>query len=142
MITSRSGTHRPTGEQARLSDRTFGATMTGFFLVLSSVAWLVFDRVLTWALIAAAALAVAALIRPAVLWPLNLFWCRGVTPRIGALINVAALGLFYFAVVTPAALFMRLIGRDLMARSFDASRTSYFEPVERQARRENFREVF
>lgn len=116
--------------------------MTVFFLVLSSVAWLLFDRVLTWALITAAVLATVALIRPALLWPFKRLWLRSVAPRVGALINHVALGLFYFAAVTPAALFMRLSGRDTMTRSFDASRQSYFEPVERQASRENFREVF
>ncbi len=127
---------------ASLSDRAFGLTMTVLFLMISTIAWLSFGRVLTWALVTAAVLAATALLRPALLWPLNRLWCGSVAPRIGALINHLALGLFFFFVVTPAALFMRLIGRDPMTRSFDASRESYFEPVKRQARRENFRDVF
>lgn len=137
-------THRSAGgtPPASLSDRAFGLTMTVFFLMLSGITWLSFERVLNWALISAAGLATTALVYPALLWPFNLFWCRTVAPRISALINGIALGLFFFGVVTPAALFMRLIGRDPMTRSFDGSRKSYFEPVEKQARRENFREVF
>ncbi len=130
------------GAPPSLSDRAFGLTMTVFFLMISTIAWLSFGRVLTWALITAAVLATTALVYPALLWPLNRLWCRSVAPRIGALINHLALGFFFFFIMTPAALFMRLIGRDPMTRSFEPSRQSYFEPVQRQAQRENFRDVF
>jgi hypothetical protein len=47
---------------------------------------------------------------------------------IGWIVSRVALGVLYFAVFTPIALFFRLIGRDALRRSFDPKAKTYWEP--------------
>jgi hypothetical protein len=73
----------------------------------------------------AALFALITVTRAQWLAPLNRAWMR-----FGALLNSivspVVLGLIYFGVFTPAALIMRVIGRDAMCRRFDPAARSYW----------------
>jgi RsiW-degrading membrane proteinase PrsW (M82 family) len=47
---------------------------------------------------------------------------------IGIVVSLVLLGAFYFLLLTPVALFFRLIGRDSLHRSFDRDAQSYWVP--------------
>jgi hypothetical protein len=73
----------------------------------------------------ATAFAVLALLFARILHPLNVawMWFGGILHRI---VSPLMLGLIYFGVFTPVALFFRLRGRDVLNRKFEPSQPSYW----------------
>jgi hypothetical protein len=57
---------------------------------------------------------------------------------IGVVASFVLLGAFYFLVLTPIALFFRLIGRDSLHRSFDRAAESYWVPHKPPANLERY----
>ncbi len=111
------------------SDRTFGIVFAVVFLLVAFFPLLDGGAVRLWALVPAAAFLVLALVRSTVLTPLNALWTKlGLV--LHKIVNPVVLGLMFFAVLTPTALLLRLFGKDLVGRSFDRQRASYW--VERQ----------
>jgi len=113
-----------------LSDRKFGLIFAAFFAIFSTVGWFFFEVILVWALIACGLFAFFALVFPGALLPINRLW--GVlTGRIHRVVNFTLLALFFFLVIFPAALIMRLLGRDALARAPDPKTASYWRPITR-----------
>jgi len=112
--------------QVRLgSDRTFGLVIGAVFLIIAMMPFLKGGEPRWWAIAPAAALLGLAVIRPAVLHPLNKVWFRfGVL--LHTLLSPMVLGLLFFGVVTPMALIMRMAGNRQMDIGFDPSRSSYW----------------
>ncbi len=67
------------------------------------------------------------LVRPAWLRPVFLGLTLATWP-IGWVVSNLALGLLYYAVITPIGLAIRLAGRDLLARKLDRAAETYWEP--------------
>lgn len=78
-----------------------------------------------WSLIVAVVFLLAALARPQVLAPLNRLWTR-----FGLLLqkitNPLIMGLVFYLAVTPTALVMRALGKDLLHRRIDRSAKTYW----------------
>jgi len=128
-------------EAKRLADRTFGLVFAGVFGVLAAVIWLTSGTLYAWLVGVAAAFAAAALLCPMLLMPLNRLWMQfGL--RLGVVTNAVLLSVFYFAMITPFGIVLRLLSSDPMARRTDAAANSYFSPVRRQARPDNFADMF
>ena len=86
---------------------------------------LLFDRVLPlWPWILLIVLAGLGLVAPKVLKPVYFVWMR-----FGLLVSRVTtpliLGIVFFFVITPMALFKKIFGRDAMTRTFDSGATSY-----------------
>ena len=124
----------------RLQDRTFGFVIAGALLVVSGVAWWLFDRVLEWVLWTSLGLFATALVAPWVLLPLNRLWTR-IAARIGVVTNYLVLGLILYVIFTPVGLILR-ISRDAMRRKFDATSPSYLTKVQRQSDAKTFPDWF
>lgn len=107
------------------SDRSFGFTFTAVFTLVGLWVWWRDGSWWHWALLAAGLFAAAALTVPRILHPLNVLWMR-----LGALLNrivsPLVLGVIYFIVLTPVAVFMRARGRDVLYRRFDPQAKSYW----------------
>lgn len=129
------------GPQIRQSDRGFGLMFAGFFAVLFTAVWLIFGARWDWVAGAAVVFLVAGLAAPWVLMPLNRLW--GVLAlRLGRVNNFVVLGLFYYLIMLPVALVMKLAGKDPMNRSIAPGTESYWQPVRRNPDRENFHDMF
>ena len=70
---------------------------------------------------------VVGLARPLWLRPVFLGLTLATWP-IGWVVSKLALGLLYFLVFTPIALFFRMIGRDALQRKADPAAKTYWEP--------------
>ena len=107
------------------TDRSFGFTFAVVFGIVA--AWLLYKGSAHWsaALAISAAFAAAAVLYARVLRPLNVawMWFGGVLNRI---VSPIILGLIYFAVFTPVALFFAARGRDPLNRKFEPSKPSYW----------------
>jgi Saxitoxin biosynthesis operon protein SxtJ len=107
------------------SNRSFGWTFTGFFLLVGIFGIWRSSPTLSWLFALAGLFAVITLTRAQWLEPLNRAWMK-----FGALMNAVVspviLGVIFFGVFTPTGMVMRLIGRDAMARKFDPAARSYW----------------
>ena len=88
-----------------------------------------------------AALAVVGTLLPAVVKPLYYAWMT-MALALGWVMTRVLLTIFFFVVLTPVALFFRLIGRDALHRKLDRSAETYWiektHPITDRSRYEKF----
>jgi hypothetical protein len=99
-----------------------GAVLAGLFGLFFP--WLLEVGYPVWPWWGGGGLAFWALVAPGSLRPVYRAWMR-----IGLLLNRVTtpviIGVIYCAVITPTALIMRALGRDVLARKFDGRATTY-----------------
>ena len=111
------------------SNRSFGLVFAAVFLLICL--WPLFHREQPrwWALAAATAFALVALLRPTLLAWLNRQWTRlGVL--LGKLISPVALGILFYGMITPLGVIARLVGKDPLRLRRDPGASTYW--IDRQ----------
>ena len=107
------------------SDRSFGLT----FAVVSALvgAWMLWkgNAYAPVAWVAAVLFLLASFAFPRLLHPLNIAWMR-LGHLLNRVVSPIVMGVIFFALFTPVAAIMRLRGRDVLHRKFDAARESYW----------------
>lgn len=126
---------------ARLSDRNFGLSFAAVFGLIATVGWFVIGSYYPWVVGTALAFLSTALVWPTLLLPLNRLW-EQLGHCLGRVSNSIILSTFFYAVITPVGVLMRLIGTDPMHRRMDRGADSYFTPIRRQASPETFPDMF
>src|SRR6202163_3128463 len=104
------------------SDRSFGLVMALALAVVTALNAWHSGRLWPWTGGLAALFVAAALLRPALLHPLNLIWLKfGLL--LHRLVNPIVMALLFYGTVLPTGLVMRMMGRDLLRlkRQPDAS---------------------
>jgi fatty acid desaturase len=140
------GPHEATKGSSRWhEERTFGFTMAVILGILQGLWWTGhvphFLRSLTdWAggaeavargmWIAAFFMALAALVCPVILWPINKAW-MGLAEVLGAVMGRLVISVIYFVIVTPIGLLRVRFGGDPMRRRIDPEAESYWQPREK-----------
>lgn len=113
------------------SERSFGLVFAGVFAVVALLPLLHGHPVRLWALPVAALFLGVALIRPALLAPLNRLWFRfGLA--LGKVMTPVMMGLLFVGAVIPTAIAMKLLRKDPMQRRLSAAAATYWEPREQQ----------
>ncbi len=79
----------------------------------------------SWFALAAVAILVAGWLRPGTIRPV-FTGAMAITAPIGIVVSNALLGVMYYGIFTPLALFFRLIGRDALARRRRAGAATYW----------------
>ena len=107
------------------SERAFGLVFAGVFTLIAL--WPLWGgaNVRLWALVVAAASAVAAAVFPRALRPLNVLWFR-FGMLLHKVVTPVVMGLLFYATVTPTAMLMRLCRKDPLRLRFDRSAKSYW----------------
>jgi Saxitoxin biosynthesis operon protein SxtJ len=110
------------------SDRSFGLTFATVFGILAGLAfwrgWM--GGELWWYFLgASAAFLLVSLAFPGILRPLNKVWML-FGAFLHKVVSPIMLGLIYFVVMTPVALFFKLKGRDELRRKYDPAAKSYW----------------
>jgi hypothetical protein len=124
------------------SNRSFGWTFTGIFVIVGAYGLWKGGAALSWLLALAAVTALVTVTRDSWLAPFNRGW-MAFGELLGRVVSPIVLGVIFFGVFTPAAALMRLIGRDAMCRKLDAAAPSYW--VERDPpgpAQSSFRDMF
>ena len=127
---SRSGLHEnleARHEPGGSTDMGFGLVMAAFFAVVALLPLRAGHPVRLWALGAAACLLALALARPSLLHVPNLMWGR-LGLLLGKVVNPIVLSLMFYLVFTPAALCLRLAGKDLLRLKKQRNCKSYWIP--------------
>ena len=95
------------------SNRSFGIVFSIVFLLIAIYPLINSDGLRVWSLIIAIIFLVLGLINSKILTPLNKLWFKfGIL--LGRIVSPVIMGLIFFLVVTPIALIMRIIGKDLL----------------------------
>ncbi len=99
-----------------------------FAAVAALCAWTLRDTVAFWPLVfLSGALMLVALLRPALLEPLNRIWFR-FSLLLGRIMTPLVMAVLFFGLITPIALMLRLKGNDpLRLRRADGERTWWRE---------------
>jgi hypothetical protein len=107
------------------SDRSFGFVMAGAFVVVSLLNFWHAGRIWPWTTGLAALFLLAALLRPAVLNPLNRIWLKfGLL--LHRIVNPVIMALLFYGTVLPTGLVMRAMGKDLLRLKRDPDAASYW----------------
>lgn len=102
-------------------------------IVFSALGWLKTGAVPTWTPELAgigAAVGVVLWLLPQIARPFYLLWFF-VACCVGIVVSNLLIAAFYYLVVTPIGLFMRVLGRDPMKRRFDRNAVSYWTDAEK-----------
>ena len=108
------------------SDRFFGVVFCVLFLLIGLYPLLGAGTPHWWAVAIAAVFLVLALVAPTVLEPLNRLWLK-FGELLHRITNPIILGVMFFLLITPVALVLRLLRKDLLRQRFEDS-PSYWIP--------------
>ena len=107
------------------SDRSFGLVMALALAVVTALNAWHSGKLWPWTGGLAALFVAAALLRPAVLHPLNLVWLRfGLL--LHRVVNPVVMALLFYGTVLPTGLVMRLMGKDLLRLKRQPDADSYW----------------
>ncbi len=116
---------RRQGDVKRGSDRSFGLTFAVVFAIIALLPLRHHLPVRWWALAIALAFALAALVAPRLLAPLNKLWAK-VGDLLHKITTPIIMGLLFFGALTPVAALMRLRGKDSLRLKRDTKSASYW----------------
>ena len=107
------------------SDRAFGVVIVGVCLLLALGPLRYGHAPRWWAFVVAGAFALIALLKPVLLATPNRLWTRlGVL--LGKVVSPIALGILFYAALTPVALVLRFTGQDPLRLKLDRGAESYW----------------
>lgn len=122
------------------SNRSFGLVMTGFFALVTFAPLLRGNPIRAWTAPIAALFLILTACAADKLAPFNRLWFK-LGLLLGSVTSPVFLAIFYYLILTPLALFMRLTGKDFLRLRREPSMGSYWilrEPLEPSSFRRQF----
>ena len=108
------------------SNRSFGLVFFVVFLLISIYPFLKDGNIRIWSLIISFIFLVLGLLNSNLLSPLNKLWFKfGLL--LGKIISPIIMGIIFFLVVTPIAVIMRLLKKDLLNLKFKENNTYWID---------------
>ena len=118
------------------SNKSFGVVFFIVFLIVSIYPLINNGELRIWSLITAIIFLILGLINSKVLTPLNKLWFKfGLL--LGKVISPLVMGIIFFIVVTPTALIMRIIGKDLLNLKFNNKKSYWIEKTGPKSKMKN-----
>ena len=108
------------------TNRSFGIVFFLVFIIISLYPLLNAENIRIWSLIISIIFLVLGLINSKLLNPLNKIWFTfGLL--LGKIVSPIIMGIIFFLVVTPTALFMKLLKKDMLNLKFNKKNTYWIE---------------
>ncbi len=108
------------------SNRSFGVVFFIFFFIIAIYPIINDESLRVWSLIISFVFLILGLINSKILTPLNKIWFKfGLL--LGRIVSPLIMGIIFFLVVTPIALIMKIIGKDLLNLKFNKGKTYWIE---------------
>ena len=118
------------------SNKSFGIVFFIVFLLIALYPLINNGELRIWSLITAIIFLILGLINSKVLTPLNKLWFKfGLL--LGKVISPIIMGIIFFLVVTPTALIMRIIGKDLLNLKFNNKKSYWIEKTGPRSKMKN-----
>ena len=108
------------------SNKSFGIVFFIFFLLISIYPLLNKGDIRLWSLIFSIIFLVLGLLNSKILTPLNYIWFK-IGIFLGKIVSPIVMYLIFFVVVTPIAILMRLLNKDLLNLKFNIKSTYWIE---------------
>lgn len=109
----------------RSSNRAFGLVIAGAAVATGAVRLWLGDVSAVWWFFFAVPFLLTALLRPALLSPLNRVWLR-LGLLLHRVVSPLILGLFFFLIIVPTGLIMRFFGKDSLRLKLEPHAASYW----------------
>jgi hypothetical protein len=126
------GSHELLGREETVkssSNRGFGYVFAAVCALVAALSWYHGGQRWGWWLAAAALFALAAILVPQWLAPLNRLWTR-LGLLLAAVIGPAVMALVFYGCITPIGALMRLFGKDPLRLRYEPDAASYWIPRE------------
>ena len=108
------------------TNKSFGIVFFLVFIIISLYPVLNGENIRVWSLIISIIFLVLGLINSKLLNPLNKIWFTfGLL--LGKIVSPIVMGIIFFLVVTPIALFMKLLKKDMLNLKFNKKNTYWIE---------------
>ena len=118
------------------SNRSFGIVFFVVFLIVAIYPLTTHGDIRIWSLIISICFLILGLLNSTLLNPLNKLWFKfGIF--LGKIISPIIMGVIFFVVVTPIAILMRLLGKDLLNLKFNNKSTYWIEKNEPNSKMKN-----
>ena len=118
------------------SNKSFGIVFFVVFLLIAIYPLINNGELRIWSLIIAIIFLILGLINSKVLTPLNKLWFKfGLL--LGKVVSPLIMGIIFFLVVTPTALIMRIIGKDLLNLRFNNKKSYWIEKTGPKSKMKN-----
>jgi len=112
--------------QPKQSDlKTFALIWSFIFLIVGLLPLLHGNTVRLWAIIVMLIFLIIAFSRPSILSSFYKIWVK-IGGFIGAIMSRVIMALLFYAMFTPIALILKLLGKDLLGKKLDKSSPSYW----------------
>ena len=121
---------RNKGGPTRQEVRKFGILFAGICVAVGTYLFYKDNTAWSWAALGAAFFAATGLFAYPVLRPIYTGWMKFAF-ALGWINTRILLGIFFYLIITPIALFMRLVGKDILDRKIDHSAKTYWKKRER-----------
>ena len=110
----------------RSSNKSFGIVFFVVFIIIGFWPLIDINTYRLWAIIIAFIFLILGLINSKLLTPLNILWFKfGIL--LGKIISPLIMGLIFFLVVTPIAVLMRILKKDLLNLKFNNKQTYWIK---------------
>ena len=107
------------------SNRNFGLVFFIIFLIVSLWPLTYGGSIRIWLVIISMVFLILGLMNSKLLTPLNKLWFKfGMI--LGAIISPVVMGIVFFLVVTPIGVILRIMGKDLLKKSYDKKKETYW----------------
>ena len=118
------------------TNKNFGIVFSVIFLIISLFPLINDGSLRIWSLIVSTVFLFLGLINSKILTPLNKIWFKfGLL--LGRIVSPVIIGVIFFLVVTPTALIIRLIGKDLLNLKFNKHKSYWIEKTGPKSKMKN-----
>ncbi len=118
------------------SNRSFGIVFFLFFLIISIYPFFKGDEIRTPILFVSIVFLILGILNSNILTPLNKIWFKfGMV--LGYVISPLVMGVIFFLIVTPIAIIMRLLGKDLLSLKKNQKDTYWIEKSDYKSKMKN-----
>jgi hypothetical protein len=108
------------------SNKSFGIVFFIFFIIVSLYPLTNKEEIRIWSLIISFIFLVLGLLNSKILTPLNRIWFK-IGIYLGNIISPIVMGIIFFFVVTPTALIMKLLGKDILNIKYNKNNSYWVE---------------
>tara|TARA_B110000495_G_C22453802_1_gene283166 strand:+ start:43 stop:432 length:390 start_codon:yes stop_codon:yes gene_type:complete len=108
------------------SNKSFGIVFFIFFVIISLYPVVNKEEIRIWSLIISFIFLVLGLLNSKILTPLNRIWFK-IGIYLGNIISPIVMGIIFFFVVTPTALIMKLLGKDILNIKYNKNNSYWIE---------------
>ena len=118
------------------SNKSFGIVFFIVFLIVGLYPLVNNEELRIWSLIISLFFLILGSINSKILTPLNKIWFKfGIL--LGRIVSPVIMGVIFFFVVTPIALIMRIIGKDLLNLKFNKDKSYWIEKTDPKSKMKN-----